>query len=533
MPIDFTQLYTGMGAKTAARTAGASPQANSALAQLRLTPGEAVSAEVLNVKSIKPEHQQWLSREQPASLPPANTRPGDARAALRLATLLIKGQSLPVITREALQPGQQVAVALTSNRQLSLRPETSAATPRPESTGNNRPAVAAEVLNQALREILPRQAGPSVEPLAAALARVLQKLPQPPGTQPLTQSLQQLAKAPVALRPGVPLEPVQLKSALEQSGSLFERHLANAKSKGPEAVQQVISTDRKATLLHLAKQVTAQLPAAAQATAPGLKIPATQAALRPREAADVAAIVRLLSAGSNAQGVNSHGAQAQLSSPVSPTAVNPAQGKTPAGSLPAGMDSLSIKGGELNLSQLLLNSQHIPRETSESRALRTQLLLLTHQLTLNSLARIRQQQLQPEASRARTGEAAPGINVHFELPIRLDQGVYPAKIAIQEQPEPGEEKPSAQKGKRWQVTLALQTPEAGDIYARLAYINASLDIVIWGENQQLLKQAKTKFSDYLKPMAAAGLEVNSVQFREGVPTAEGNTLAYNLVDIST
>lgn len=534
MPIDFTQLYAAVGTKTGSRNAelGGSQQPVDALAKLGLRQGETYSAQVLTVKSIKPEHQQWLSREQPASIPPAPVKTPEAQAALRLATLLIKGQSLPAITRETLQPGQTVAVALSPNRQLLLNPQnlnahsTAASTqpPPPASTPARRPAPSPEVLSQALREVLPRQAAPRLEPLAQALTRLFQQLPQSAGTPALVQGLQQVAKSPIPLQPGQIIEPATLKSAVENSGSLFEKNFLAAKAASPETVQQVLSVDRKAGLLQLAKQLATQLPPPPGGSgAAGATNTAPQAVFAPRESADVAVIARILAGVSATQ----QAASATATGQASAASKVPAQGPT----LTA--DSAALKAEPLNLTQLFLNHQRVPSEASEARVLRTQLMLLTHQLTLNSIARIRQQQLQPEASRARTGEAPSGINVHVDLPVRIDQAVYPIKIAIQEQPEPEAEKKTARKSKRWQVTLALETPDAGSIYARLGYINQVLDIIFWGENQRVLQQAKTQFSDYVKPLAAAGLEVKSVQFLEGAPPTEGNTLAYNLVDIST
>ncbi|WP_020209617.1 hypothetical protein [Gilvimarinus chinensis] len=522
MPIDFTHLYTASSAKTGAPAVdtGVNRQTSHMLAALGLKTGEPANAQVVTVKHIKPEHQLWLDRERPGSIPPPTSKTTEPLSALRLATLLIKGQNLAVITREALQPGQALTVTLNSARQLTFGPESAAVAPLRESpaagAAAQRAQLSPETLNQALREVLPRQTAPRLEPLAEALSRLFTKLPPAPEVKSLASALQRIASAPMTLAPANPIEPATLKAAIQHSGSLFETNLAKASTTGPEAVKQVLALDRKANLIQLAKQVATQLPAPSSLRSEPSP-PLAQLTFTPRETADSTVIARLLT-----------------SAPPSPTTAGlttPSINKPPSAGATAFTDVSLHKSGNLNLNQILLNPQNIPTEAAEARVLRTQLMLLTHQLTLNSLARIRQQQLQPEANRARTLDTPAGTNIHFDLPIRIDEQIYPVKIAIQEQANAETANPAGKKGKLWHVNLTLETPDAGLVYTRISYLNRMLDIVFWGENKTVISNAKATFSDYVKPLAAAGLEISSVQFLQGAPASDGNSLAYNLVDI--
>ncbi|MCP8898418.1 flagellar hook-length control protein FliK [Gilvimarinus xylanilyticus] len=519
MPVDFTQLYSSSSGNPSARGA-LRPGINlSALASLPLKTGEMATAEVVRLQNIKPEHQAQLLKQGRIEPPPtaaSNTGKESASPApVRLASLLVKGQIVQTLTRALLTPGDKLAVAVQPGRGLVIQPPgtnsvmagkgTSAALQQAlvstdvATANTNRPPIAPQELATALREILPRQNGPTLEPAIALLQRLLQQLPNQSGLKNIQQLLQKLESQ--ALTPNTPqmLTAPAAKEAVQNTGTLLEARLLNALRSNPAALEPVLQNDRKAILLKLAQAVVSQL------TPSAVSEPA-QRAITPQKPADLPLLAQLL-------GTGGHKAQAQ-------------QNRLTLELMEA------LPGGKNALLQDLLNASPRPATAEQSQTLRTQLLLLTHQLTLTSLARIRQQQLQPEISRARQGEAPAGINIHLDVPIRVDQQLYNARLGIEEFPDPESDRATTKQAKCWQVTLDLDTP-AGPLAARLRYLNASVDVVIWSEDKTLLTEAKTRFNEYRAPFAAAGIELNKVQFREGAPPEQGNKLRYNLVDITT
>lgn len=516
MPVDFTQLYSSSTGNQSSRGALRPGLNLAALAALPLKAGETATAEVVRLQNVKPEHQALLLKQgriEPPPTAPVNT--GKESAPVRLASLLVKGQIIQTLTRALLTPGDKLAVAVQPGRGLVIQlPGATSVMPGKGASAalqqalvsidtatphTNRPPIAPQELATALREILPRQNGPTLEPATALLQRLLQQLPNQSGLKNIQQLLQKLESQ--ALTPSAPqtLTAPAAKAAVQNTGAMLEARLLNALRTNHAALEPVLQNDRKAILLKLAQAVVSQLT-------PSAASEAAQRAFTPQKPADLPLLAQLL-------GTAGHKAQAQQSRL----------------SLEL-MDTLP--GTKNTLLQDLLNASPRPATAEQSQTLRTQLLLLTHQLTLTSLARIRQQQLQPEISRARQGEAPIGINTHLDVPIRVDQQLYHARMGIEEFPDSEPDRGTSKQAKCWQVSLDLDTP-AGPLAARLRYINASVDVVIWSEDKTLLNEAKTRFNDYRAPFAAAGIELNKVQFREGAPQEPGNKLKYNLVDITT
>lgn len=542
MPIDFTQLYRPGGAVP--RSQGESlPTASARTAiDLPLKVGEVAQAQVVRQQSLSVEQRQWLAGQTPlpAGLAPS-TKPmappplgQDLKLALaagesvRLVTLALKGTSLPVLSKEPLQTGQQVSVLLNAKRQLSLQPAppAPAATVSQATTGGSaqlgRAPIEPKALAQALREILPQQSAPRLETNIPLLQQLLSRLPVSGRLEAVQALLARIDRQPVT---APEVNTTTLKSAMGHSGTFFEQKLASASRQGPETVQNLINSDRKALLLKLVQTLAPAVPG------PAAQSPPTQPS-NSAPAADLALIARLLAGSENAvtkPPVPTGAPAPPASAPKSQPSLSGTQPSPPESS--AAVDK---RWSLPALSQLLLAQPPRALPANDARVLQTQLMLLTHQLTLSSLARVRHNQLQPEITRARAGETqSPSNSVSLDLPIRVDQQLCHTRLTIEEQAQDRQTQKGSSKRRQWQVTLAMNTPKVGDIYAQLRYCQDDLAVVIWGEDRHVLAEAREKFKQIAAALKASGVTLTDIQYREGAPQQAGNQLGYHLVDVKT
>jgi hypothetical protein len=398
-----------------------------------------------------------------------------ARNEMHLAALLIKGKSVTTVIDQPLAKGQRLEVQLGADNRLSV------ITDKPQNTANTRQSSLARTsallgaLKPVLRELLPQQGRPQLLAELKSLPHTA-SLPSAVGNrQNLSQLLGHLER--IALDVSAPPSGKAVRQALEQSGTLLEPRLARAvQAPSPEAaVKEVLSRDLKAALLQYLA------PSKASGAAAGTAAPTRHAS----------------------------------------AAYSAANAFTP------GVPTLP------SLMHLLGN--HRPEQGGDSlRMLQTQLVMLMQQLSASSLARVRLNQLQPEAHSARAGDTANPAPLSFDIPVRYDGQLHPAHIEIEEHPEPEAEKAADDsQEKLWQVNLTLEPPGIGEFFVRLRLRGEQLSLGFWSEQQPTLAKAQQTFKDIRATLEAHNIEVRDVQFHHAAPPYRGNKLSYHLIDVQT
>ncbi|BFM20856.1 flagellar hook-length control protein FliK [Gilvimarinus japonicus] len=493
MPVDISSLYTSAGSLQRPTAAGTASSTS-----IPLAPGEQAQAQVLKSTPLNAGLAKLLqgatNNPGSSSNPPASAatsgpdtaesarsalldsyRSALARNEMHLAALLIKGKSVTTVIDKPLVKGQVIDVLLTPERKLTALTAKFDIPSVAESVSPKTSALLA-ALKPVLRELLPRQGQQDLLSQLRRLPDVSSSVTQIGGDKSLTKLLGQIDR--LALNLDAPPSGKAVRDALEHSGTLLEPRLARAtQTSSPDAaVKEVLARDLKAALL--------------QYLAP-LK-PAPGSAAKP---------------------------QTNAAAPPVPTGAQAASGEL---ALPSLMQMLS---------------SHSQASGGESlRMLQTQLVLLMHQLSLNTLARVRLNQLQPEAKSSRSADAsAAPLQLTFDIPVRLDGHLYPAHIEIEEQTDEAEDSSEAdsETNKLWQVNLTLDPPGIGEFFARLRLRGEQLSLAFWSEQPQALNKAQEAFSGIRSALEAHDIEVRDVQFHRGVPPHKGNQLSYHLVDVKT
>ncbi|WP_041523267.1 flagellar hook-length control protein FliK [Gilvimarinus agarilyticus] len=483
MPVDIPSLYTQAGSLKRPAT-GTAPTGGT----LPLTPGEQARAQVLKSTPLSAALGAKLlsAGTESGQSPSANGdtaesarsallttyRSAMARNEMHLAALLIRGKSVTTVVDQPLQKGQFLNVQMTQQGKLMALNAKFDAPPLAQPASPQSTALIA-ALKPVLRELLPRQGQQDLLSQLQRLPNVSPSVTQVGGDKSLGKLLGQIDQ--IALNLNAPASGKAVRTALEQSGTLLEPRLMRAiRSPAPDtAVKDVLAKDLKAALL-------------------------------------------------------------QYLAPLRPAGANPAPvgAPTPAPSTPAASQPVT---GELALPSLMqMLSSHSQSSGGESlRMLQTQLVLLMHQLSLNTLARVRLNQLQPEARSARGAEPAQAP-LNFDIPVRLDGHLYPAHIEIEERADKDHEaEASAETVRVWQVNLTLEPPGIGEFFVRLRLRADQLSVAFWSEQPRALAKAESAFTDIRNTLAKHDIDVRDVQFHQGVPPHKGNQLSYHLVDIKT
>ena len=203
------------------------------------------------------------------------------------------------------------------------------------------------------------------------------------------------------------------------------------------------------------------------------------------------------------------------------TLVNEFNKNLPTISLPQFLGMLAQKQqGELNQKQL-----------------RTQLVMLMHQYTLGSIAKIQLQQMHTlNHQLGQTDQAQPTSSWQFEVPVRQGQDVHPLHIQIEqqwveEQSENAEH--NTNRVRQWNVMLSFDLPLIGRFYAQLILLGENLSAKFWAEDENTLLEAKNKIDGLKTQLEAEGIQVTQMQCVAGLPPKPKVTLGYSLVDIKT
>lgn len=188
-----------------------------------------------------------------------------------------------------------------------------------------------------------------------------------------------------------------------------------------------------------------------------------------------------------------------------------------------------------DLLQLMRFPQRPERELSD-KVLRNQLLMLLHQQTLGSLAKIQLQQVQTLShQQSQTDSAQPTQSWVFDVPVRHGQEVHNLEIKLQQDwVDEGEgENKGGVKVRQWSVTLSFDLPDAGGFYAQLIVINETLSVKLWAEQQTTLSEARLKLDNLHEQLSTQGIVVKQLQCVQGKPPSTSISLHYSLVDITT
>lgn len=183
---------------------------------------------------------------------------------------------------------------------------------------------------------------------------------------------------------------------------------------------------------------------------------------------------------------------------------------------------------------LLMNKQ---QGELNQKQLRTQLILLMHQYTLGSLAKIQLQQIHTVNQQLSQADVAqPNQSWQFEIPVRHGQDVHPLQIHleqqwIEEQQDTGS--PNSTRVRQWNIMLNFDLPVVGKFYAQLGLLGDNLNAKFWAENEHTLAEAKEKIDSLTQQLEQEGIRVTHMQCIPGLPPKPKMLLSYSLVDIKT
>lgn len=171
------------------------------------------------------------------------------------------------------------------------------------------------------------------------------------------------------------------------------------------------------------------------------------------------------------------------------------------------------------------------------KQLRTQLIMLMHQYTLGSLAKIQLQQIQTVSHQlTQTDQAQPTQSWQFEVPVRQGQDVHPLNIQLEQQWIEDPQEPTTKEVRRvrqWNIMLSFNLPIVGQFYAQLHLLGESLSAKFWAENEATLQEAKIKLDSLKAQLESEGIQVTQLQCVPGLPPKPKMSLSYSLVDIKT
>lgn len=197
--------------------------------------------------------------------------------------------------------------------------------------------------------------------------------------------------------------------------------------------------------------------------------------------------------------------------------------------------------GKLNLAgalpQLLaFMMQKQPAELNQKQ-LRAQLVMLMHQYTLGSLAKIQLQQIHTLSHQlTQTDQPQPTQSWQMEIPVRQGQDVHPLTIQLEQKWVEDSEESTEKEAKRvrqWNVMLGFDLPAAGKLYAQLALLNERLSVKFWAEQERTLQQAQARLDTFKAQLEKEGIQIAQLQCVPGLPPTPKMSVNYSLVDIKT
>jgi hypothetical protein len=382
------------------------------------------------------------------------------------------------------------------SQNVSSRTETKAP-PSPETTA------AKNVVGENLRNLLPHKDIPN--PLFSAITQ-LENLPRVNRTQLFTPSVEQALKS-LAEKIRLPEQlsnPKNVATILKNSGVFLEHKLGqvaqtNAATPGTissNALQTTFNQDLKGSLLTLFNRVSQELNPEKQ----------------PLTSAQTQQLVQQIS-------------------------------RIPFVNPPATLSTFKLQNPSDIAQAINLFVQqlvHKPVKELSNKELRTQLLVLLQQHSVNSLAKIQLQQLHSIAHELETKDsAATSASWQVEIPVKYNNEVQQLHVRIDrdwidEQKESAtEQKKSSDKIKQWSVTLRFDLPTLGGFCAQLAIVNKQVSATLWAAQEKTFTQVRNQIENLRKQLESEGIKVKQLQCMRGVPPEKPISLSYSLIDVST
>lgn len=183
---------------------------------------------------------------------------------------------------------------------------------------------------------------------------------------------------------------------------------------------------------------------------------------------------------------------------------------------------------------LLANKQQ--GELSQKQ-LRTQLVMLMHQYTLGSLAKIQLQQVHTlNHQLGQADQSQPTQSWQFEIPVRQGHDVHPLQIQMEQQwveEQNDDKEQSNARVRQWNVMLNFDLPLIGQFYAQLTVLGDNLAAKFWAENETTLQEAKIRLEGLKMLLEGEGIQVTQMQCLPGLPPKPKMSVNYSLVDIKT
>jgi hypothetical protein len=171
------------------------------------------------------------------------------------------------------------------------------------------------------------------------------------------------------------------------------------------------------------------------------------------------------------------------------------------------------------------------------KQLRTQLVMLMHQYTLGSIAKIQLQQVHTlNHQLGQADQAQPTQSWQFEIPVRQGQDVHPLHIQMEQQWVEEQNENTGQGSTRvrqWNVMLSFDLPLIGQFYAQLTLLGDNLSAKFWAENENTFLEAKNKIDGLKTQLEREGIQVTQMQCVPGLPPKPKMSFSYSLVDVKT
>lgn len=458
---------------------------------------------------------------------------------LALAQLQVNGKSMLTYTTQPLQPGQTIEVKLDAQQRLiQLAVTPAAANPIDQADPQQlfRTEKTQTLLAGLMRSLLPQKDAP--QQLLAALPKIL-NLPVQQRDQLLPGNLQQALKtlADQLPSPEQLANPKRLPEILRNSGAQFEQKLAHSLVASQNPTR--LSTEQAPVLPRiLAGALTPTTPlttTSSPTTTTNLQAPAGATDV-PMTQDRKGALLQLLHRIDQNLG-RELPAPASASAPLSHSAIEkPTTAALTAALSPPSLLAQATPQPFSNLTQLMNYINARPQAELSNKVLRTQLLLLLHQHTLGSLAKIQLQQLHTlNHHQGQADSLQPTQSWLFDIPVRLGQDIHQLEVRIDEEWVADEQNPDQRdkKARQWSVMLSFDLPQHGGFYAQLTLVNDSVSAKLWADQETTLLQAQQKLEALRQQLQSQGIEVKQLQCLKGAPPHRSISLNYALVDITT
>jgi len=171
----------------------------------------------------------------------------------------------------------------------------------------------------------------------------------------------------------------------------------------------------------------------------------------------------------------------------------------------------------------------------------TKLRQLLNAASALGLARISTHQLQQLLHSVESRQS--GVLQSFDIPLRLNDQIYPLHLQIQEhirQPEEKENKESSEKqhqsvkkSSRWQIFLELQLPDDGWFAAEISVDEAHVSTRFWSESSDIALRTRKRLKQLQYTLERCGLSVDDMRMESGPPPARRQPIIKTLVDVRT